>query len=343
MLLTKDQLKDRLRIREIAPAYTFFGDESYLRDAAVRYITDLSFGDGEFRDFNETEFSLDNPENLKAALAAAEQLPMMAARRVIRITDVRVAVTANRDTLKEDFLEAITAYLERPAETSVLIFVADELNGNRKLGKLLKEKTTCVDFSRLVEDDLRKWAADRFKERNAIIESEVVDQVIELAGNDLHRLANEIEKLSAASLPEGRITADLVTLLVPYTREFSNFLLADELVAGRKLNALRMLKKMLDDGADPLALLGMLAWNYRRLLIAHGMLAQGEPRHRVEQLTRVRGSALAFAGRAGTGTLAGAIDKIARADIAIKTSAGGSGPAGARLQLEMLVCELSLI
>jgi len=343
MMHTKEQLRDELRRGNIAPVYTFFGDEPYLRDAAVRYIADMCFGDGDLREFNEAEFSLNAPESLESALSAAEQLPMMAARRVIRVTDVRIATTANRDTLKEEFAEAIAAYLERPAETSVLIFVADELNGNRKLSKLLKEKTASVDFSRLTDDGLRKWAADRFGEQNVVIEPNVIEQVVELTGNDLHRLANEIDKLAAASLPEGRITAELVHSLVPYTRELSNFALTDELVAGRKLNALSTMKKMLDDGAEPLAIIGMLAWNYRRLLMAHGMLAQGEPQYRVEQMTRVSRSALELARKAEGRTLAGAIDRIARADIAIKTSVGGSGPAGARLQIEKLVCELALI
>jgi hypothetical protein len=37
-----------------------------------------------------------------------------------------------------------------------------------------------------------------------------------------------------------------------------------------------------------------------------------------------------------------AIQRIAKADLDIKTSKGGSGPVGARLQLETLVCELAL-
>ena len=36
-----------------------------------------------------------------------------------------------------------------------------------------------------------------------------------------------------------------------------------------------------------------------------------------------------------------AIKRLAETDAAIKRSIGGSGPAGARMQIEMLVCELS--
>jgi hypothetical protein len=52
---------------------------------------------------------------------------------------------------------------------------------------------------------------------------------------------------------------------------------------------------------------------------------------------------LAAARRADMSSLASAIKLLAKTDLAIKTSVGGSGPAGARMQIEMLVCELALI
>ncbi len=340
---TREKLRDQLRRGEIARVYTLFGEESFLRDAAVRYIADLCFSDGDLREFNEAEFSLNTPDNLPAALAAAEQLPMMAAKRVIRIADVRIGSASNRDTLKEDFEETLAAYLEKPSETSVVIFVANELNGTRKLAKLLKEKSAFVEFRRLDDGEVRRWTADKFREQNCEIRPETINLLVELVGNDLHKLGNEIRKLATASLPEGTVTNDLVNWLVPHTREFSNFALTDNLVAGRKREALLSLKKILDDGLDPLAMLGLISSNYRRLLIAHEMVARGESRNRVETTAKIFGPGLELARRVETRALSKALQRIAETDFAIKTSSGGGGPSGARLQLEMLVCELALL
>ena len=92
-VLSKDDLREQLKRREIAPVYVLFGAETYLRDLAAKTIANLSFAEGDFRDFNETEFSLAVSDNLQPALAAAEQLPMMAQKRVVRICDVRVGAT----------------------------------------------------------------------------------------------------------------------------------------------------------------------------------------------------------------------------------------------------------
>jgi DNA polymerase III delta subunit len=83
MPLTREDLRSQLKRREIAPVYLLFGPETHLRDLAAKTIRDFSFATGDFRDFNESSFSLNTEDNLKRAIAAAEQLPMMASRRVI--------------------------------------------------------------------------------------------------------------------------------------------------------------------------------------------------------------------------------------------------------------------
>jgi hypothetical protein len=108
-ILTREDLRSQLKRHEIKPVYVLFGSE-------------------ELRDFNETDFSLNTEGNLASALAAAEQLPMLASRRVIRISDVRVTAGGIRDTLRDDDENLLMSYLRRPAESSVVIFVADELD-----------------------------------------------------------------------------------------------------------------------------------------------------------------------------------------------------------------------
>ncbi|MEQ1645488.1 MAG: DNA polymerase III subunit delta, partial [Pyrinomonadaceae bacterium] len=164
-------------------------------------------------------------------------------------------------------------------------------------------------------------------------------------GPNVSRLTNEINKLAAAALPNKQITAELITALVPNTREISNFDLTDHLVAGRGDKALASLKKILDDGGEPLALLGLISYNYRRLLMVKDMMDRGVPRVEVAKIAKLRyndqESFLTSARRASLSKLTHAINRIAATDLAIKTSIGGSGPAGARIQIELLVCELA--
>ncbi|MGB7070141.1 MAG: DNA polymerase III subunit delta [Pyrinomonadaceae bacterium] len=344
--LSRNDLRERLVRRELSPVYTLFGQETYLRDLAAKTIADFSFTSSDIREFNETEFSLNTNENLRSALAAAEQLPMMSARRVVRITDVRVSATGAKDTIKDDAEHALMAYLSRPAETGIVIFIADELDKRRKISKLLLENSTAVDFAPLSDNDLLEWARRQMRDAEVETDERTLRHVVELVGNNVRRLTNEISKLITAALPRNRIDFELTEALVPYSRDTSNFELTDHLIAGRKALAVRTLEKILDDGAEPLMILGLISYNFRRLLVAKDMMDRGEPRNGVAKSVKLRYSDqepfLAAARRTDRANLINALRRLALVDLAIKTSVGGGGPKGARMQIEMLVCELAL-
>ena len=344
-ILTREDLRSKLRRREMAPVYVLFGPETYLRDLAVKTICDLSFCESDARDFNETEFSLNTDGNLSAALGAAEQLPMMSGKRMVRITDVRVSPTGMRDTLREDDEAALIAYLNNPSPSSIVIFIADELDKRRKIAKVLIDNATAVEFGELRDEELAKWARGKVKDAGAEMDDRAVRLLISLVGPDVRRLTTEIAKLSTAALPERIISSGLIELLVANSREVSNFDLTDHLFAGRKRQALRILNKILDDGSEPLALLGLLSYNVRRLLMAKEAMERGAERAEVARIAKLRysdqESFLATARRADLRKLSCAIRRLADTDLAIKTSIGGGGPRGARMQIEMLVAELA--
>lgn len=346
MVLSREDLRNQLKRREIAPVYLLFGAETYLRDIAAKTIADLSFAEGELRDFNETTFSLNTEDNLTRALSAAEQLPMMAARRVIQITDVKISASGIRDTITEDHEPILSAYLANPAPNSVVIFVAEELNGVRKMGKFLRDKTTAVEFTALDDASLTRFARDKITDAGAEINDAVLRHLIGSIGPDARRLNNEINKLAAAALPGKAITSELIDVLVPNTREINNFDLTEHLLAGRRTQAMRVLKKILDDGGEPLMLLGLISYNYRRLLMAKDLMDRGADRREVTSAAKVyrdQEPFLAAARRVKTSSLVRAIQLLAKTDLGIKTSRAGSGPAGARMQIEILVCELALL
>ena len=332
-ILGREDLRNQLKKGEIAPVYLLFGAEKYLRDLAAKTITDKVLADSSLREFNESVYSLSDTE-FQHAIAAAEQLPMIAARRVVRITEI--------NKLKEADEEALNRYVARPAQTSVVIFLADELDKRRRFAKILLDNCVSVEFAALSEVELIAWAKGKMKEFNARADDLALRQLIALVGSNVLRLTNETEKLAVAALPEGIITFEMVEQLVPNSRELSNFELTDYLLAKNRTRALQILQKILNDGAEPLMLLGLVASNFHRLFLVKELMQQGVERSDVARTMRLpygkQEDFLATARRADAEKLAWSLRRIAKTDLAIKTSLGGSG---ARLQIEMLVAELS--
>jgi DNA polymerase-3 subunit delta len=345
--LNKDLLREELKRNELRPVYLLFGAETYLRDGALKYISQQAFGEGDFRDLNETTFALStDQDSLHEAIAAAEQLPMMATRRLVRITGIRISANGIRDTVVEDNEPLLRSYLSNPSPSSVIVFIADELNGNRKMTKLLKELCATVEFGPLSGIELVQWTRKEFTKLGATVSDQVIQSLVARVGSDLHRLSNEIGKVAAAALPSAVVTEDLVEQLVATSRELDNFSLTRYLVAGHGDKAISTLKKILDDGAEPLMLIGSISFTYRQLMIAKDLMERGADRRQVTGSLRLRYSDqepfLAAARRAHIASLTKAIQEIAKADIGIKTSIGGS-TSGARMQIEMLVAKLALL
>lgn len=329
---TPENLRRTLQAGTLEPLYLLFGAEGYLRDAAARQISDRALHGASLREFNETSFSLANTD-VQQALATAEQLPMMGARRVVRITDFA--------KLREADEGALLRYLTRPVNTSVVIFIADELDKRRKLSKTLLDACVSVEFAALKDAELVTWARARLKELKTEVEDRALHQIVALVGASVRQLANELDKLSTAALSHtGRITMEMVEALVGRSRELSNFELTDHLIARDRRRALETLRRLLDDGTEPLMLIGLLASNYHRLALAKELMTRGAANEEVFRLAAVpyskREEFLATARRTNASALARRIQRIAAADLAIKTS-----QATPRLQLEILVCELA--
>ena len=334
--LSREDLWRALKAGRVQPLYLLHGAEDYLRDAASHAIADAALKDAPLREFNESHFSLASAD-VQQAVAAAEQLPMMSARRVVRVTDFA--------RLREADEGALLRYVARPVETSVVIFVADELDKRRRLSKTLLDACVSVEFAPLKDSELVTWARTRLRELKADADDRALHHLIGLAGSGVRQLATELDKLATAALPSGRITLEMVEELTGRSRELSNFELTDQLVARNRKRALETLARLLADGAEPVMLLGLLASSFHRLALAKELMARGAPNEEVFRLVPMpqskRADFLATARRADAAELARRIRRIAEADLAIKTSVGGGGPKGAHLQLEILVCELS--
>lgn len=327
--LSRTELERSLR-ESPQPLYLLLGAERFLRDMAARSITEVALHGTLLREFNEASFNLVR-DSVQAAIAAAEQLPMMSERRVVRIRDFA--------RLRENDEETLIRYLNNPAPSTVMILIADDLDKRKKSTKALLDNSVVVDFPTLKDAEAKAWAKSRLKELKVTADDSVLSEIIGLVGTDVQTLFNELDKLASAVADTGRITSAAVDELIGRSRELSNFELGDHLLANNRKRAMETLHRLLDDGAEPVMLIGLIAGNYHRLALAKHLLAKGgreEVFRNISLPPFKRDAYIANLQRNDAKKIARGLQLTAAADLAIKTS-----QATPRLQLEMLVCELS--
>ena len=327
--LSRTELERSLR-EGVRPLYLLLGPEVFLRREAAHAITEAALSRTLLREFNESAFTL-LTDAVQSAIAAAEQLPMMSDKRVVRIRDFA--------RLRESDEDVLIHYLNNPAPTTVMIFTADELDKRKKATKVLLDACTVVDFPPLKDADAKAWARNRLKELKIAADDQVLSELIRVIGTDVQTLANELDKLSSAAADTKRITLNLVDELIGRSRELSNFELGDHLLAGNRKRALETLHRLLEDGAEPVMLVGLIAGNYHRLALGKHLLARGGREEVFKNISLPpfkRDSYISTLQRSDAKKIARGLQLTAAVDLAIKTS-----QATPRLQLELLVCELA--
>src|SRR5947209_8497606 len=167
---SRKDLATALKQGKIEPLYLLYGPETKLRDDAARAISDEALRETLLREFNDSSFSLANGD-ARAAIAAAEQLPMMSARRVVRVTNFGKLNEANEAMLLD--------YLKRPVASTVMLFIADEIDKRKTLTKTLIQLGG-FEFAPLNDAELKTWARARLKALGADADPEILQMIVQL-------------------------------------------------------------------------------------------------------------------------------------------------------------------
>ena len=190
--------------------------------------------------------------------------------------------------------------------------------------------------------EVAQWLQDRAVRRHVSIEPRAIEALAELVGANLRALASELDKLQ--TYVDGRtITEADVRTLTPMVREERIFDLIDAIVEGHAANALRLLRRMLEDGSETPGHIQILVARQLRLLVRATELLEGRAsQDDVAAATNVRGFPLTKLMRQARATHRGAAEAALRAvettDHAIKT-----GRLADELALELLVTRLAAL
>jgi DNA polymerase-3 subunit delta len=337
--------------------YLLHGEEEFLRAEALARIKARQ-GDPEMAGLNTTW--LDGRKISVADIqTACDALPFLSERRLIIVEGLLARLLSRRreggdgddEGMDESepsalILQALSDYLGQVPETTDLVLV--EPREISKAHPIYKKAMQIVQQGRAEivacppikkEEELSHWIAERAKAKGARITFDAASELAAYTGSQLRLLDQELEKLITYAL-DRPITPQDVRLLVPATREANIFHMTEALSGGNGRVAVRTLRELLNDGQQPLGILGMIARQLRLLLQAKELTARGLSPLEVARELRLQGwqadRAVRQASRYTFPQLEKMHDRLLEADVAIKT-----GQMDDDMALEMLVIGLS--
>lgn len=101
-------------------------------------------------------------------------------------------------------IATVSAYLESPAPATVLALVAEDVKKTNALWKACAKTGDVLEYS-VVKKNMPSWVADQFRQRGVHAEPEACAALVQIVGDDLHTLSQEVDKLAtwAAGEPIG--------------------------------------------------------------------------------------------------------------------------------------------
>ena len=114
---------------------------------------------------------------------------------------------------------------------------------------------------------LRQWIVDSIIARKAKIYEDALHLMEEIVGSDLWALDREIEKLCLYCVDRPIEIRD-INRMVSHTKEANIFAAMDAVTEGRPGQAIQMITRLIEDGTEPMNILGMIVRQVRLMALA---------------------------------------------------------------------------
>jgi DNA polymerase III subunit delta len=211
-----------------------------------------------------SEVAFDPSSEAAELVEALETASLLGDRRLVVIRDAQ--------DLKKEHAEALSAYLESPSPSSVLVLVAA---GRTKLDAAVRTNGSVVALEAPKGRRLISWLRDRARARGLKLDEKSAWALVDAVGNELRDLDGALEQLVTGIGPEGSV--DVATVRSMFARLADERIYAfTDAVGDRRLPlATSTLRRLLDQGDEPLVLFGALVAHVRRLLRARRFVDQG--------------------------------------------------------------------
>lgn len=249
------QLLTDLKRKIFKPIYFLSGEEAYYIDMVSDYIEKNVLDESE-QEFNQS-ILYGKEADMNTIITTAKRFPMMSEYQVIIVKEAQNLKELGKSTgggdedADEDAptkksggsANALTAYLRQPQTSTILVFCYKykTLDKRSTIYKSLQKNHVYLETKKLYDNKIPEWITEFVQDHQFKISPKASFLLAESLGNDLSKIANEVEKLFI-NLKEGdEISLELVQDNIGISKEFNVFELQDALAKKDILKANRII------------------------------------------------------------------------------------------------------
>jgi DNA polymerase-3 subunit delta len=211
---TTNQLITDIKEGKIAPIYFLMGEEAYYIDAISDYIESNVLAEDE-KGFNQMVL-YGKDVSVQDIVSNAKRYPMMAERQVIIVKEAQNLIKT---------IEQLVDYAKNPQPTTVLVFnyKYKTLDKRKALYKTLSKAAVVFESKKIYEDKIPSWIQSFLRSKQISITPKAALMLTEFLGNDLSKIANELNKLEIVVGAKKEITPDIIEENIGISKDYNNF------------------------------------------------------------------------------------------------------------------------
>jgi len=272
----------KIREEDLLPGYFFHGEELFLARQFIREL-ETALISPDIQNINMERFNLAE-SGWRDIMDVARTIPFFFSPWRLIIVDIE---GAGGEELTEDEQKILKEYFASPTPRTILVVLfSGKIRKTKPLAKLfssLPPSAVLVKELKILKGEgLFAWAEEKLASLGKRASAEAIDRLIEMTGNNLQRLDNELEKLVTYAGDKKLIEADDVIHLSAGVRDFENWALRDSLEKADYKECLRIINKRFQEGDKPeLHVLYQLSSFFRDILLAKSWLSEKKDRKEI--------------------------------------------------------------
>ncbi len=230
-----NQIVKDVKAGNYKPIYFFTGEEPYYIDRLSEFIEKNVLTEDE-REFNQSViYGADT--NVTEILATAKRFPMMAEYQVVIIREAQGIQDFNSK------LSDLAEYAKNPQSSTILVFnyKYKKVDGRKPFLKEIKKSGVLFESKKKYENELPVWITKVLSGKGYSIDQKAIYMLVEFLGNDLSKIAGELDKLTTLLEKGTKIIPQHIEENIGISKEFNNFELNSALALKDVLKANRII------------------------------------------------------------------------------------------------------
>ena len=200
--------------KKIKPIYFLMGEEPYYIDKLSDYIETNVLTEEE-KGFNQTVLYGRDIE-IEDIISTCRRYPMM--------SEYQVVIVKEAQDLSRT-ISNLESYVLNPTPTTILVicYKYKTVDKRTTLSKALPKKGLLFESKKLYDTALPQWLKRVLSGKKLDIEPKASAMLLEFLGNDLSKIANEVDKLAIILPPGSIITPEIIEKNIGFSKDFNIF------------------------------------------------------------------------------------------------------------------------